>query len=118
MFDYLTGIYNITPTPFKPDGALDEVSLRKLTEFTRGTRVNGMTILGVLGEADKLTEREREVLGRMAEGRTNRAIAEELFVSERAVERHVTSIFAKLDLPAGAQDHRRVLAVLAYLRGA
>ena len=53
----------------------------------------------------------------MAEGRTNRAIAEELFVSERAVERHVTSIFAKLDLPAGAQDHRRVLAVLAYLRG-
>jgi DNA-binding NarL/FixJ family response regulator len=53
----------------------------------------------------------------MAEGRTNRAIAEELFVSERAVERHVTSIFAKLDLPAGEQDHRRVLAVLAYLRG-
>ena len=60
MFDYLTGIYNITPTPFKPDGTLDEPSLRKLTEFTRGTRVNGMTILGVLGEADKLTERERE----------------------------------------------------------
>jgi 4-hydroxy-tetrahydrodipicolinate synthase len=60
MFEYLTGIYNITPTPFKADGALDEPSLRKLTEFTRGTRVNGMTILGVLGEADKLTERERE----------------------------------------------------------
>src|SRR6186997_2545193 len=60
MFEYLTGIYNITPTPFKPDGTLDEPSLRTLTEFTRGTRVNGMTILGVLGEADKLTERERE----------------------------------------------------------
>ena len=60
MFDYLTGIYNITPTPFKADGTLDEPSLRKLTEFTRGTGVNGMTILGVLGEADKLTERERE----------------------------------------------------------
>ena len=60
------------------------------------------------GPLDSLTEREREVLGRMAE---------ELFVSERAVERHVTSIFAKLDLPAGEQDHRRVLAVLAYLRG-
>jgi len=60
MFEYLTGIYNITPTPFKPDGTLDEPSLRRLTEFTRGTRVNGMTILGVLGEADKLTERERE----------------------------------------------------------
>lgn len=60
MFEYLTGIYNITPTPFTPDGALDEPSLRRLTEFTRGTRVNGMTILGVLGEADKLTEAERD----------------------------------------------------------
>jgi DNA-binding NarL/FixJ family response regulator len=69
------------------------------------------------GPLDSLTEREREVLSRMAEGRTNRAIAEELFVSERAVERHVTSIFTKLNLPAGEQDHRRVLAVLAYLRG-
>ena len=69
------------------------------------------------GPLDALTDREREVLGRMAEGRTNRAIAEGLFLSERAVERHVTSIFAKLDLPAGEQDHRRVLAVLAYLRG-
>jgi DNA-binding NarL/FixJ family response regulator len=69
------------------------------------------------GPLDSLTAREREVLGHMAEGRTNRAIAEALFVSERAVERHVTSIFTKLDLPAGAQDHRRVLAVLAYLRG-
>jgi DNA-binding NarL/FixJ family response regulator len=69
------------------------------------------------GPLDSLTEREREVLGQMAEGRTNRAIAEALFVSERAVERHVTSIFIKLDLPAGEQDHRRVLAVLAYLRG-
>jgi len=70
------------------------------------------------GPLETLTDREREVLGRMAEGRTNRAIAEELFVSERAVERHVTSIFQKLDLPAGEQDHRRVLAVLAYLRDA
>jgi DNA-binding NarL/FixJ family response regulator len=69
------------------------------------------------GPLDSLTAREREVLGLMAEGRTNRAIAGELFVSERAVERHVTSIFSKLDLPTGEQDHRRVLAVLAYLRG-
>jgi DNA-binding NarL/FixJ family response regulator len=68
------------------------------------------------GPLDSLTVREREVLGLMAEGRTNRAIAGQLFVSERAVERHVTSIFGKLDLPAGEQDHRRVLAVLAYLR--
>jgi DNA-binding NarL/FixJ family response regulator len=69
------------------------------------------------GPLDALTKREREVLGLMAEGRTNRAIATELFISERAVERHVTSIFGKLDLPTGEQDHRRVLAVLAYLRG-
>src|SRR4051794_19296677 len=65
---------------------------------------------------DELTPREKEVLGLMAEGRTNRAIAEHLMVSERAVERHVTSIFAKLDLEASGQDHRRVLAVLAFLR--
>ena len=64
-----------------------------------------------------LTPREREVLALMAEGRTNRAIASELMVSERAVERHVTSIFVKLDLPAGQDDHRRVLAVLTYLGG-
>jgi len=66
---------------------------------------------------DDLTDREREVLGLMAEGKTNRAIAETMFVSERAVERHVTSIFVKLGLPTTDQDHRRVLAVLAYLRG-
>jgi DNA-binding NarL/FixJ family response regulator len=68
------------------------------------------------GPLDSLTPREREVLGLMAEGRTNRAIAGQLFLSERAVERHVTSIFGKLGLPADEQDHRRVLAVLAYLR--
>jgi DNA-binding NarL/FixJ family response regulator len=68
------------------------------------------------GPLDSLTERERDVLALMAEGRTNRAIAAELYVSERAVERHVTSIFGKLELPTGEQDHRRVLAVLAYLR--
>jgi len=67
------------------------------------------------GPLDALTEREREVLGLMAEGKTNRGIAGELFVSERAVERHVTAIFGKLGLPSGAGDHRRVLAVLAYL---
>jgi len=68
------------------------------------------------GPLDTLTGREREVLELMAEGRTNRAIAAKLFLSERAVERHVTSIFAKLDLPTTEGDHRRVLAVLADLR--
>jgi DNA-binding NarL/FixJ family response regulator len=66
---------------------------------------------------DELTPREREVLGLMAEGRTNRAIAEHLMVSERAVERHVTAIFGKLGLTTSEADHRRVLAVLAFLRG-
>jgi DNA-binding NarL/FixJ family response regulator len=56
-----------------------------------------------------------EVLGLMAEGRSNQAIAEALVISERAVEKHVTSIFAKLNLPPAAEDHRRVLAVLAFL---
>ncbi len=68
------------------------------------------------GPLDALTGREREVLALMAEGRTNRAIAAELFISERGIERHVTSIFTKLGLPTTEQDHRRVLAVLAYLR--
>jgi DNA-binding NarL/FixJ family response regulator len=68
------------------------------------------------GPLDALTGREREVLELMAEGRTNRAIAAELFISERGIERHVTSIFTKLGLPTTEQDHRRVLAVLAYLR--
>jgi DNA-binding NarL/FixJ family response regulator len=66
---------------------------------------------------DSLTPREREVLELMAEGRSNQGIAERLVVTERAVEKHVTSIFGKLRLPPAAEDHRRVLAVLAYLRG-
>ena len=65
---------------------------------------------------EALTAREREVLELMAEGRSNRAIAEQLVITERAVEKHVTSIFSKLDLPQTAEDHRRVLAVLTFLR--
>ena len=64
----------------------------------------------------RLTPREREVLELMAEGRSNQAIADRLFVTLRAVEKHVTSIFTKLNLPASTEDHRRVLAVLASLR--
>jgi DNA-binding NarL/FixJ family response regulator len=63
-----------------------------------------------------LTPREREVLELMAEGRTNAAIAERLVVTERAVEKHVTSIFGKLRLSPAPEDHRRVLAVLTFLR--
>jgi DNA-binding NarL/FixJ family response regulator len=65
---------------------------------------------------DQLTPREREVLEHMAQGRSNQGIAEQLVVTERAVEKHVTSIFGKLRLPHAPEDHRRVLAVLTYLR--
>ena len=63
----------------------------------------------------RLTDREREVLALMAEGRSNSAIAQRLFVTEKAVSKHCTSMFAKLDLPPSDDDNRRVLAVLAYL---
>ncbi|MER5421469.1 response regulator transcription factor [Streptosporangium roseum] len=65
----------------------------------------------------RLTPREREVLALIAEGRSNAAIARTLVVTEAAVAKHIASILAKLDLPPAGDDHRRVLAVLAYLRG-
>jgi DNA-binding NarL/FixJ family response regulator len=64
---------------------------------------------------DRLSPREREVLGLMAEGRSNAAIGQLLVVTERAVEKHVANIFLKLQLPVSGADHRRVLAVLRYL---
>jgi DNA-binding NarL/FixJ family response regulator len=68
------------------------------------------------GELSSLTPREHEVLSLMAEGRTNTAIARALVVTPGAVEKHISNIFSKLDLPTTDDDHRRVLAVLAYLR--
>ena len=65
---------------------------------------------------DELTDRERQVLALMAEGRSNRGIAEALVVTDHAVEKHVRNILHKLDVEAGPGEHRRVLAVLAYLR--
>jgi DNA-binding NarL/FixJ family response regulator len=65
----------------------------------------------------ELTPREREVLELMAQGLANKAISDQLVVTERAVEHHVTSIFTKLDLPTTGREHRRVLAVLTYLQG-
>ena len=67
---------------------------------------------------DELTPRERQVLELMAEGRTNAAIARSLVVTDRAIEKHVASIFGKLRLPPSQDDHRRVLAVLAWLNAA
>lgn len=71
---------------------------------------------GASDALSSLTAREREVLELMAEGRSNNAIAESLVVTPGAVEKHITNIYAKLALPACDVDHRRVLAVLAYLR--
>jgi DNA-binding NarL/FixJ family response regulator len=69
------------------------------------------------GPLKALTPREREVLGLMAEGRSNNAIAGRLFVTEKAVGKHINNIFSKLGLPPSDDDNRRVLAVLAYLNG-
>ena len=68
------------------------------------------------GPLDELTPREHEVLGLMAEGRSNKGICDKLFLSPKTVETHVNSIFGKLDLPQAPDDHRRVLAVLTYLK--
>jgi DNA-binding NarL/FixJ family response regulator len=86
-----------------------------------GSALDPEVVAQLLGRARRddplsdLTPREREVLGLMAEGRSNHAIAAGLVITERAVEKHVTSIFGKLGLAPTAEDHRRVLAVLTYL---
>jgi DNA-binding NarL/FixJ family response regulator len=79
-------------------------------------RSRDATTTGDDARIDALTPRERETLGLIAQGRTNAAIARELVVTPGAVEKHVSNIFSKLDLAASDDDHRRVLAVLTYLR--
>ena len=68
------------------------------------------------GPIDRLTERERDALALMAQGMANAPIAAALEISEHTLQRHIGSVFAKLDLPVSSEDHRRVLAVLTYLR--
>jgi DNA-binding NarL/FixJ family response regulator len=86
-----------------------------------GTALDPEVVTGLLSATrhavalDMLTPRERDVLSLMAEGRSNGAIAGRYFVSERAVEKHISNIFSKLGLPPSDSDHRRVLAVLAFL---
>jgi DNA-binding NarL/FixJ family response regulator len=95
-------------------------SVRRVGEG--GSALDPEVVLQMLGRRrgdDRLaglTERDREVLALMAQGRSNQAIARRLVMSERAVEKHVTSIFGKLGLPPAPEDHRRVLAVLTFLR--
>jgi DNA-binding NarL/FixJ family response regulator len=95
-------------------------SVRRVGEG--GSALDPEVVLQILGRRRRddrlagLTERDHEVLVLMAEGRSNEAIARRLSVSERAVEKHVTSIFDKLGLPPAPEDHRRVLAVLTFLR--
>jgi len=102
--------------------ALAELS-QALERLVAGGTVLDPTVVSQLFAArrarplDRLTPREREVLGLMAEGRTNPAIARALVVTPKAVEKHVSAIFDKLDLPPSTDDHRRVLAVLEWLRG-
>jgi DNA-binding NarL/FixJ family response regulator len=86
-----------------------------------GTALDPEVVSGLLSASrhasalSALTAREQDVLALMAEGRSNSAIADRIFVSERAVEKHISNIFTKLGLPPSDSDHRRVLAVLAYL---
>jgi DNA-binding NarL/FixJ family response regulator len=76
-----------------------------------------MVRAGGTAPVTRLTDREREVLSLIAEGRSNAAIASRLFVTEKAISKHTNNIFGKLDLPVAEDDNRRVLAVLAYLQG-
>jgi DNA-binding NarL/FixJ family response regulator len=87
-----------------------------------GTVVDPEVVSALVGSPgssplDRLTDREREILELMAQGRSNQGICDRLFLSNRTIESHVRTIFRKLDLPQAEDDHRRVLAVLAYLEG-
>jgi DNA-binding NarL/FixJ family response regulator len=102
-----------------------EELVRALTEVARGGSVLDPKIVEALVAAKehlahsplgRLTDREREVLGHMAQGQNNAAIAKSLFLTERAVEKHINSLFHKLDLTEEPDVHRRVMAVLAFLR--
>jgi DNA-binding NarL/FixJ family response regulator len=104
-------------------GYLIEPDVARFTSAVREVAAGGSVldpavvaqVVGRHSRSDALTEREREVLALMAEGRSNRAIAKTVYLSERAVERHVTAIFGKLRLEPCRKRHRRVLAVLAHL---
>jgi DNA-binding NarL/FixJ family response regulator len=109
--------YLLKDRVFNDDQFIDAIH----TVTAGGTVMDPEVVSKLLGRRSRdepvtrLTAREREVLELMAEGRSNSAIAQRLFISEKAVGKHSSSIFAKLDLAPSADDNRRVLAVLAYL---
>jgi len=111
--------YLLKDRVFNDDQFVDAVR----TVAAGGTVMDSEVVTKLLGRRAteeslaRLSVREREVLGLMAEGRSNSAIAQRLFVTEKAVSKHSTSIFTKLDLAPSDDDNRRVLAVLAYLNG-
>jgi DNA-binding NarL/FixJ family response regulator len=111
--------YLLKDRVFNDDQFVDAVR----TVAAGGTVMDSEVVTKLLGRRvreeslARLSAREREVLGLMAEGRSNSAIAQRLFVTEKAVSKHSTSIFTKLDLAPSDDDNRRVLAVLAYLNG-
>ncbi|MFG3441307.1 LuxR C-terminal-related transcriptional regulator [Nonomuraea sp. NPDC047897] len=116
VFDHAVAFVRITPVPRSPGALMIRqqgliANLIDLFERTwaRAREVNEPT--------HRLSPREREVLALIAEGRSNGAIARALSITEAAVGKHVASVFAKLELPTTQDDNRRVLAVLAYLRG-
>ncbi len=111
--------YLLKDRVFNDDQFVDAIR----TVAAGGTVMDSEVVAKLLGRRAReeplarLSAREREVLGLMAEGRSNSAIAQRLFVTEKAVSKHSTSIFTKLDLAPSDDDNRRVLAVLAYLNG-
>jgi DNA-binding NarL/FixJ family response regulator len=120
LADHVGGVgYLLKDRVFNDDQFIDAVR----TVAAGGTVMDAEVVSKLLGRRARdeplarLSAREREVLGLMAEGRSNSAIAQQLFVTEKAISKHSTNIFAKLDLVPSDDDNRRVLAVLAYLNG-
>jgi DNA-binding NarL/FixJ family response regulator len=112
--------YLLKDRVFTDEQFTDEQFTDALRTVARGGAVMDPEVVTKLlskrsNQVTTLSEREREVLALMAEGRSNSAIAQRMFVSEKAVSKHCTSIFTKLNLPPSEDDNRRVLAVLAYL---